>query len=75
MLKHGEPRKNARPAELQEEPSALREVAADKRSLRVLLDTFYLERESRLEDRFGDPSVRREIGKLISRHFKQTYYW
>jgi hypothetical protein len=40
MLKHGEPRKNARPADLQEEPSALREVAAGKRSLRVLLDTF-----------------------------------
>jgi hypothetical protein len=75
MLKHGEPRKNARPAELQEEPSALREVAADKRSLRVLLDTFHLQPETRLDDRLGDPSVRREIGKLISRHFKQTYYW
>jgi hypothetical protein len=75
MLKHSEPRKNARPAELQEEPSALREVAADKRSLRVLLDTFHLQPETRLDDRLGDPSVRREIGKLISRHFKQTYYW
>jgi len=74
MLKYGEPRRNARPADLQEEPSALREFAADKRSLRVLLDIFHLQPETRLDDRLGDPSVRCEIGKLISRHFKQTYW-
>jgi hypothetical protein len=74
MLKQGKPRKNARPAELQEEPRAQREVTADKRALRVLLDTFHLQPETRLDDRLGDPSVRREIGKLISRHFRQTYW-
>jgi hypothetical protein len=73
MLKHGEPRKNA--SSLKQERSAQREViAADRRALRVLLDTFYLEPETRLNDRLGDPSVRREIGKLISRHFRETYW-
>jgi hypothetical protein len=74
MLKQGEPRTNARSAEFQEGPRAQREVTADKRALRVLLDTFHLRPETRLDDRLGDPSVRREIGKLISRHFKQTYW-
>jgi hypothetical protein len=75
MLKHGEPRKNARSSELEEERGAQREViAADRRAFRVLLDTFYLEQETRLDDRLGDPSVRREIGKLISRHFRKTYW-
>ena len=74
-MKHSEPRKNAKPAELQEERRAQREIiAADRRALRVLLDTFYLEQETRLDDRLGDPSVRREIGKLISRHFRETYW-
>jgi hypothetical protein len=71
---NSKPRKNARPAELQEAPRALREVTANKRSLRLLLDTFHIQPETRLDDRLADPSVRREIGKLISRHFKQTYW-
>jgi hypothetical protein len=76
MLRHDESRKNARSAELKEERRAQSEViAADRRALRVLLDTFHLQPETRLDDRLGDPPVRREIGKLISRHFKQTYYW
>jgi hypothetical protein len=75
MLKHSEPRRNAGSAELKEERRAKREViAADRRALRVLLDTFLLEPETRLDDRLGDPSVRREIGKLISRHFRETYW-
>jgi hypothetical protein len=74
MLKHGEPRTSARPTELQEEPRAQREVTDDKRAIRVLLDTFHLRRETRLDDRLADPSVRREMGKLISRHFKQNYW-
>lgn len=74
MLKQGEPRTNARPTEVQEEPRAQREVTSDKRALRVLLDTFHLQPETRLDDRLGDPLARREIGKLISRHFKQTYW-
>lgn len=70
MLKPGEPRTNARPTEVQEGPGAQREVTLDKRALHVLLDTFHLQPETRLDDKLGDPSVRREIGKLISRHFK-----
>jgi hypothetical protein len=74
MLNHGQPRMNARSTELQEEPRAQREVTADKRALRVLLDTFHLQPETRLDDRLDDPSVRREVGNLIGRHFKQTYW-
>jgi hypothetical protein len=74
MLKHDEPRENARPAQLQELPSPQREDIVDKRALRVLLDTFHLQPETRLDDRLGDPSVRREMGILISRHFRQTYW-
>ena len=73
MLKQGEPRANARTMELQEVPRAQRKVSPEKRALRVLLDTFHLQPETRLDDGFGDPSVRREIGKLISRHFRRTY--
>jgi hypothetical protein len=74
MLKQGEPRANGRPSDLQEWPRAQREVTADKRAFHVLLDTFHLQPETRLDDRLGDPSVRREIGKLISGPFKQTYW-
>jgi hypothetical protein len=74
MPKQGKPRTNARPPELQEEPRAQREVITDKRILRVLLKTFHLQPETRLDHRLGDPSVRRGIGKLISRPFKQTYW-
>jgi hypothetical protein len=74
MPKQGEPRTNARPPELQEEPRAQREVTTDKRALRVLLDTFHLQPVTRLGDRLGDPSVRRKIGKLISRHFRKTFW-
>jgi len=74
MLKQCESPTNARPAKWQEDARAQREVTADKRALRVLLDTFHLQPETRLDDRLNDPSVRREIGKLISRHFKQTYW-
>jgi hypothetical protein len=73
MLKEGEARTNERLTDVQV-PRAQREVTRDKRALRVLLDTFHLQPETRLDDRLGDPSVRREIGKLISRHFKQTYW-
>jgi hypothetical protein len=74
MPKQGEPRTNARPAELQVKPRGQRDVTADKRALCVLLDTFHLQPVTGLDDRLGDPSVRREVGKLISRHFRQTYW-
>jgi hypothetical protein len=43
------------------------ELAADQRALRLLLETFQLEREIELDRKLNDSSTRREIGKLISR--------
>jgi hypothetical protein len=43
------------------------ELAADQRALRLLLETFPLEREIELDRKLNDSSTRREIGKLISR--------
>ena len=48
------------------------EVAADKRALRQLLDTFRLEHEIELDRKLDESSTRREIGKLISRGLVKT---
>jgi hypothetical protein len=41
------------------------ELAADLRGLRLLLETFQLEREIQLDRKLNESSTRREIGKLI----------
>jgi hypothetical protein len=45
------------------------ELAADQRGLRLLLETFRLDREIELERKLNESSTRREIGKLISGRF------
>jgi hypothetical protein len=53
-----------------EEPSRPRdEIEAQKRELRVLLDSFHTRRETLLDETLDDPKVRRKMGKFISQAF------
>lgn len=45
------------------------EIEAQKRELRVLLDSFHTGREMLLDETLDDPNVRRKMGKFISQAF------
>jgi hypothetical protein len=45
------------------------ELAAEKRTLRVLLDSFHVEQETLLEETLDDVTTRRNIGKFIGHTF------
>jgi hypothetical protein len=45
------------------------EIDAQKRELRVLLDSFHVRRETLLDETLDDPDIRRKMGKFISQAF------
>lgn len=50
------------------------EIDAEKRALRVLLDSFHAEEETLLEETLEDPRTRRKIGTFIG-HAMVKPYW
>lgn len=50
------------------------EIDAEKRALRVLLDSFHVEEETLLEETLEDPRTRRKIGTFIG-HTMVKPYW
>jgi len=50
------------------------ELAAEKRALRVLLDSFHIEEEILLKETLDNAATRRHIGKFIG-HTLVKPYW
>lgn len=50
------------------------EIAAEKRALRLLLDSFHTEKETLLDETLNDPRVRRKVGKVISQSFLHPHW-
>jgi hypothetical protein len=55
-------------------PISRDEIDAEKRALRVLLDSFHTEQETLLEETLDDPYTRRKIGTFIG-HTMVKPYW
>lgn len=49
------------------------EIEAEKRALRVLLDSFHIEPETLLEETMDSPATRRTIGKFIGYTIVKPY--
>ena len=50
------------------------EINAERRALRVLLDSFHVKRETLLEKTLGDSCTRRKMGTFIG-HTMVKPYW